>query len=55
MENFIQGKFENYNSGRAPQKTLHSPLEVKAQLCKFFETEGCTLNDVLLTVYTTQI
>ena len=34
---------------------LSHPLEVKAQLCKFFETEDCTLNDVLLTVYTIQM
>ena len=30
-------------------------LEVKAQLCKFFQTEGCILNDELLTVYIIQI
>ena len=31
---------------------LFCPLEVKAQLSKFFGTEGYTLNDILLIVYT---
>ena len=34
---------------------LFHPLEVKARLHKFLETEGCTSNDGLLTVYTIQI
>ena len=34
---------------------LLCPLEVKEQFCKFFETEGCTPNDILLTVYMIQI
>ena len=42
MEIFIQAKFEDYNSGRASQKAVRTipPLEVKAQLCEFFEREG---------------
>ena len=53
MENFIWAKFEDYNLGGASQKALElfHPLEVKAQLYKFFETEGYALNDALLTVY----
>ena len=54
MENLIWAKFEDYNLGRASQKGLSYPLEVKAQLSKSFETEGSTLNDVLLRVYTIQ-
>ena len=30
---------------------LFYPLEVKAQLPKFLETEGCAFSDALLTVY----
>ena len=29
-------------------RELFHPLEVKAQLHKFFETEGCTSNDVIV-------
>ena len=31
------------------------PLEVKVQLHKFFETDGCTSNDILLIIYIIQI
>ena len=57
MENFIQAKFEDYNLEEHLRKLweLFLPLEVKAQLQKILETEGCTLNDVLLTVYMIQI
>ena len=56
MENFIWTKFEDYNPERASQLwELFHPLEVNTQLYKFFETEGCTLSDLLLTVYTIQI
>ena len=57
MENFIQANFEDYNSERASQKALRTivSLEVKAQLYKFLETEGCTSNDMLLAVYMIQI
>lgn len=34
---------------------LFHPLEVKAQLSEFLETEGGTLDDMWLTVYTAQI
>ena len=30
-------------------RELFRPLEVKAQLYKFFEAQGCTTNDVLVT------
>ena len=47
MENFIQAKFEDYNPGRASQKALRTVLlEVKAQLYKFLEKEGCTSNGI---------
>ena len=57
MENFIQAKLRIITLEehlRKPQE-LFSPLEVKAWLYKFFETEGCMLNDILLTVYKIQI
>lgn len=52
MEIFIQAKFEDYNSGGASQKAreLSHPLE-EGTVMWVFETEDCTLNDVLLTVY----
>ena len=54
---FYLSQIEDYNPGTASQKALRTvpPLEVKVQSYKFFETEGCTLNNVLLTVYTPQI
>ena len=57
MENFIQARFEGNNSGRASQKALRTVVPMRSQgtVLKVFETEGCTLNDVLLTVYTVQI
>ena len=50
LENFIQAKFDDDNPGRASRKLwgLFYLLEIKAQLHKFFETEGCTSNDALL-------
>ena len=58
MENFIRARFDNYNPGRASQKSLRTVpprLEVKAHFYKFFETEGWTSQHVLVTVYTTQV
>ena len=57
MENFIRAKFEVITQEEHLRKPweLFRQLEVKAQLYKFFETEGCTSNDVLLTVYIIQI
>ena len=59
MENFIQAKFEDYNPGKTTQKALRTVPPIRSQgtviLYKFFETEDCTLNDVLLTIYTMQI
>ena len=62
LENFIQAEFENCNLERASQKALRTILPVRSQdtsLYAFFfffcETEGCTSNDVLLTVSTIQI
>ena len=54
MEIFIQAKLRIITQELQIRKLweLFHPLEVKAQLCKFFETEGCILNGVLLTVYT---
>lgn len=48
VENFTQIKFEDYNPGKASQKVhlMFHPLEVKAQVYKFFETKGCASNDV---------
>ena len=44
--------FEDYNLGRASQKALRIVLPVRSRsTVKFFETEGYTLNDGLLTVY----
>ena len=56
MENFIWAKLRIITQQHLRKLwELFRPLEVKAQLYKFFEKEGCTLNDVLLTVYTIQI
>ena len=55
---FIQTKFEDYNPGIVSQKVLITVLLVRSQgivIYKFFQTEGCTLYNVLLTVYTIQI
>ena len=54
MENFIQAKFEQEEHLRKLWK-MFCTLEVKAQLYKFSETEGCTSNDVFLAVYIIQI
>ena len=45
-----QAKFEDYNLGRASQKTLRTGLPMRSQgtVIQFFETVGCTLNDVLI-------
>ena len=51
MKNFIQSKLRIIVWEQHLRKIwvlLFYPLEVKAVI-KFFETEGCTLNDVLLT------
>ena len=57
MENFIRTQLRIMTQEQPLRKLweLFHPLEVKAQLYKFFETEGCPLNDVLLTVHTIQI
>jgi len=59
MENFIRAKFEDYNLGRAFQKALRTVSPIRCQdavYIVFFDTEGCTGNDViLLTVYIIQI
>ena len=58
MRNFVQTKFEDYNPGIMSQKVLITVLLVRGQgivTYKFFETEGCTLYNVLLTVCTIQI
>ena len=56
MENFIQAKLRiiTWEQPLRKLQELFWPLEVKAQLQKFFDTGACTLNDVLLT-YTIQI
>ena len=56
MEDFIWAKLRIITRDQHLRKLqeLLCPLEVKAQVM-FFETEGCTLNDVLVTVYTIQI
>ena len=57
LENFIWAKFEHYNWAEHLKNLweLLYQLEMKAQLYKFFETNGCTSNDVFLTVYIIQI
>ena len=57
MENFIEAKKRiiTWDQQLKKLQELFHPLEVNAQLYKFFETEDCVLNDVLLTVYTIQI
>ena len=57
MENFIRAKLKIITREQHLRnlQDLFHPLEIKAQLYKFFETEGCTLKDVLLRVYTIQI
>lgn len=58
MRNFIQTKFEDYNPGIVSQKVPITVSLVRSQgivIYKFFETEGCTLYNVLLAVYTIQI
>ena len=49
MENFIQAKLRIIIQEKHLRKLweLFLLLEVKAELYKFFETEGCTLNDSL--------
>ena len=56
-ENFILSQIEDYNPGRASLKAweLFHPLDINARLYKFLETEDCTSDDGLLTVYTIQI
>ena len=57
MEIFIRIKLRIINWEQPLRdlwEQLHS-LEVKVQLYGFFETEDCTLNDVLLTVCTIQV
>ena len=39
---------QEHHLSKAPRTVL--PLEVKSQLYRFFETEGWTSNDILLTV-----
>ena len=57
MENFIQAKLRIITLEEHLEKPqeMFSPLEVEARLYKFFETECCILNDILLTVYKIQI
>ena len=52
MEIFIQAKLRIITQELQIRKLweLFHPLEVKAQLYNFFETESCTLNDVLLAI-----
>ena len=42
--------FEDYNPRRVSQKAIRTVLllEVKAQLYKYFETEGITSNDIII-------
>ena len=50
-------QIEDYNPGTAPQKALRivPPNKGQSTVIYVFETEGYTLNDVLLTVYKIQI
>lgn len=54
MENLVQATLADYNPGKHLRKFWEPfcPLEVKAESSEFFETEGCTLKDILLKVYT---
>ena len=54
LENFIRAKFKDYNPERASQKALRTVPPIRSQhmvYISFFETAGCTLNEVLLAVY----
>ena len=42
-------------SGAVSQKALRSILPIRGQNSFVFETEGCILSDILLTVYTIEI
>ena len=58
MENFILAKFKDCNPERASQKALRTVPPIRSQhmvYISFFETEGSTLNEVLLAVYIIQI
>lgn len=57
VENFIEPNLRILTQKEQLRRLweLFCPLEVKAQLYEFFETEGCTSNNVLLTVYMIQI
>lgn len=57
METLLKPNFRIKTQEQQTRKLqeLFLLLEVKAQLYKLFETQGCTLNDVLLTVYIIQI
>ena len=50
-------QIEDYKPGTSSHKALRTVplLEVKAKLYKIFETERCTLSDVLLIVYSIHI
>ena len=50
IENFIWAKLRIITWEQPLRKLweLFQPLEVKAQLYKFFETEGCTLNKPII-------
>ena len=50
IENFIQAKYRIIPQEQHLRNfwELLRPLQVKAQLYKFFEVEGCTLNDVII-------
>ena len=57
LEIFIRAKFEAYYPGRASQKALRMVPPIGSQDTVYisFLRQGCTLNDVLLTVYVIQI
>ena len=53
LENFMQAKFADYNPGRTSQKPENCSPGRKSRhsqksntYISFFETEGCTSNDV---------
>ena len=57
MENFIGAKLRIITQEQHLRRLgeLVHQLEVKGQLYEFLETEGCTSNDILLTLHTIQI
>ena len=58
MKISIQARFEDYNQGRASQKSLRTVPPIRNRdtvYISFFETKSCMSNVVLLTIYKIKI